>query len=172
MKKEQFLKFYSGNKSAEQCYDLVSEALKEQGILTPLTLIGALATVRVEVGRSFRPIREFSTGRAYEGRADLGNVKSGDGLRYIGRGYIQLTGRFNYKYYGEKLGIDLINNPDLLLDPVNSAKALALYFKDRKVNNACNARMWKYARKLVNGGINGLEEFEKVIKQYLAVYGE
>ncbi len=167
MTKEQFTSFYPGNTHASTCYDVVKKALEEFKIYSDLTLIGALATVRVEVGKGFKPIREFSTGIAYEGRADLGNVRSGDGPRYIGRGYIQLTGRYNYKSFGDKLDINLVDNPDTLLEPMNSARVLALYFKKRKINVACNARMWKYARKLVNGGTNGLEEFEKVIAQYL-----
>ena len=54
----------------------------------------------------FKAMEEYASGRAYEGRADLGNIQPGDGVRYKGRGYIQLTGRANYRYYGQVLGVE------------------------------------------------------------------
>ena len=167
MKKQQFLSFYPNNTDAVVCFDAVDKALKEVGIHTPLTLIGALATVRVEVGKKFKPVREKADGTAYEGRADLGNLYIGDGPLYKGRGYIQLTGRSNYATYEKKLGVALVNKPDNALDVTVSARVLANYFKDRKVNIACEARDWKKVRKLVNGGDNGLDEFLRVVNDYL-----
>lgn len=166
-----FLSFYKDNRTIENnarvCYDAIEKALGDDGILTPLTLLGALATVRVEVGRSFLPVLEIASGDAYEGRVSLGNTQPGDGRRYKGRGFIQLTGRANYTYYGQKLGIDLVNNPDLALDTTVSAKVLSLYFKDRKVNEACNASDWRRVRVLVNGGLNGFPLFMQVVNSYL-----
>jgi putative chitinase len=169
MTKQQFLKFYPGNADAALCYDEVSKALAEVGILTPLTLIGALATVRVEVGKKWKPIREKATGEAYEGRKDLGNIHIGDGPKYKGRGYIQLTGRANYAVYEKKLGISLVNTPDVALDTVNSARILAHYFRDRKVHIACDKKDWTKVRKLVNGGTNGLDEFLRVVNDYSTI---
>jgi putative chitinase len=160
MTKDKLLSIYKKNgKAAGICYDAVDAALTEFGINTPLTLLGALATVRTEVGMKFLPIREIASGKAYEGRKDLGNVQKGDGIKFKGRGYIQLTGRVNYTYYGKILKLDLVNNPDLALDVKNSARILALYFRDRKVNVACDKKQWTRVRKLVNGGTNGLTEF-------------
>lgn len=166
--KEIFCSFYKNTTTDELAYDAVVAALSEQGILTDLTLIGALATCRVEVGRAFRPIREVASGQAYEMRRDLGNTRRGDGVKYKGRGLIQLTGKANYAYYGDKLGLDLLNNPDIALDINVSAKILALYFKDRKVNVACDSGQWTKVRRLVNGGRNGLNEFISVVNQYLS----
>jgi len=166
-----FLSFYKGQsneQSARECYLAVEHALWEERILTPLTLIGALATVRVEVGKNYKPIREFASGEAYEGRLDLGNTEPGDGIKYVGKGLIQLTGRANYANYGKRLGVDLLGNPDLALDLKVSAKILAMYFKDRKVNVACDAKDWEFARRKVNGGLNGYSEFIKVINQFLS----
>lgn len=60
----------------------------------------------------------------YEGRADLGNTESGDGKRYMGRGYCQITGRRNYALASEIVGTDLVLNPDLALQPNIAAKII------------------------------------------------
>ena len=169
MTKEAFMSFYLGTpyeKGASECYDAINKALTEIGINSPLTLIGALATVRTEVGRIFKPVEEISSGSDYEGRSDLGNQVPGFGRKYKGRGYIQLTGYYNYNNYGDKIGVDLVCHPDLALTVGNSAKILAVYFKDRGVNIACEAKDWTKVRKLVNGGTNGLDSFLSVINQY------
>mgnify|MGYP003425357554 CR=1 FL=1 len=164
-----FLSFYKPNdQNAKDCYLAVEHALWEEKILTPLTLIGALATVRIEVGKNYKPIREYASGEAYEGRRDLGNTEKGDGVRYAGRGLIQITGRANYALYGKRLGIDLLGNPDLALDLKVSAKILAMYFKDRKVNMACDVKDWEFVRRKVNGGLNGYTEFLDIVNQFLS----
>lgn len=193
MNKQKFMSFYIGTPNqvnAERCWDAVESAFKElvkvcskcgQVVNDPkvsgLVMAGAMATIRIEVGKSFLPIREFAPNEAYfdryEGRADLGNTIAGDGRKFKGRGYIQLTGRANYTTYAQKLGVDLVNNPDLALEVPISAKILAQYFIDRKVDEACLKGDWLTVRKLVNGvnratGLpNGWEEFKKVINQYL-----
>ena len=140
-------------------------ALQEYDILEKKVLIGILATVRVETG-GLQPIHEWggeSYWQQYEGRQDLGNVNTGDGVKYHGRGYIQLTGRANYRLYGEKLQVDLENNPDLAMDPSVSARVLACYFKDRGVDAAARAEDWRQVRKLVNGGYHGWDTFAQYI---------
>jgi RHS repeat-associated protein len=67
-------------------------------------------------------MEELASGEAYEGRLDLGNTEPGDGPKFKGRGFIQLTGRKNYQYYTDYLGLDLINNPSLAGDPQVSAQ--------------------------------------------------
>ncbi len=72
------------------------------------------------------------------GAKSLGNDKAGDGAKYVGRGYNQLTGKGNYKLIGSKIGVDLVNNPQLLETPAVAAKAIASYFKtniDRLITN-------------------------------------
>lgn len=170
MLRSHFLSFYKGQsneKDAAICYDVIEKALFEQGILTTMTLLGALGSVRIECGRSYKPVTEFASGEAYEGRLDLGNTQPGDGVRYKGRGYLQITGRNNYDNYGKKLGIDLINKPELALDPTVSAKILAMYFRDKDINISCMARDWTRVRRKINGGVNGLQEFISVVNQFL-----
>lgn len=175
--KKKFMSFYIGQpneKDASACYDAVQKALNDLGIYSERTLAGAMATVRVEVGRPFKPIEEayvepgkLFVGAQYEGRVTLGNSQVGDGHKYRGRGLIQLTGRANYTTYEKKLTLDLVNRPELVLDLTNSARVLAQFFKDNYVNLACDSADWVKVRKLVNGGSNGLDDFLKVIKQYI-----
>lgn len=131
--------------------------------------IAALATIGVETG-SFAPIPEWASGAEYEGRVDLGNIYPGDGRRYKGRGYIQLTGRANYRTYGQALGIDLESNPDLALDPTIAAAVFALYFATHRYPNgygipeAARAGDWRSVRILVNGGFNGWSDFIQFVQ--------
>ncbi len=141
------------------------EALKEQGIDSPLVEIGAIATVAVETG-AFLPIREYGSRSyfdMYEYRADLGNIYQGDGFCFRGGGLIQLTGRANYRAYGQQLGIDLENNSELILQTDVSARVFALYFKLRGVADAAEARNWREVRRRVNGGYNGWDRFIAVV---------
>jgi putative chitinase len=132
----------------------------------------ALATVRVE-SAGFEPISEYVSkfntsngGRGqpfdrYEGRADLGNTEPGDGARFKGRGFVQLTGRANYATIGKQIGVDLISNPDLANDPQVAAKILAQFLKNHEgtIRQAIANDDLTAARRAVNGGTHGLAEF-------------
>jgi hypothetical protein len=151
-------------------WPLVFDALADQGMADRPVLIAALSTIAVETG-SFAPIPEFASGWEYEGRADLGNVVPGDGPRYRGRGLIQLTGRSNYRTYGQALGVNLEADPDLALDPTIAAAIFALYFATHFIRwlpqpsplmncaDLARAGEWRGVRVAVNGGENGLATF-------------
>lgn len=106
----------------------------------------------------FRTTEEFASGEAYEGRADLGNTKPGDGRRYKGRGLIQLTGRANYREYGQRMGVPLEANPELAAEPVLSLRVACEYWKKRRLNAACDEDDVVRGTKLINGGTNGLAD--------------
>lgn len=148
--------------NVESNWPRVAQRLAEAGELDRATAIAAIATIKVEVG-AFMPINEYGGEdyftRMYEGRADLGNTQPGDGARYHGRGIIQVTGRSNYTWYGQQLGVDLAGNPDLALDPDISAAILVLYFVNRGIPERARAGDWRGVRRAVNGGVNGLADF-------------
>ncbi len=136
----------------------IIQAMADKGITDPNAVVGILATIKTEVP-NFAPIEEYASGAAYEGRSDLGNTQAGDGVRFKGRGFIQLTGRANYEEYGRKLGVDLVGNPDLALDPKISAKILVEYFAERGVDDKAASGNWEGVRRAVNGGMNGWNTF-------------
>lgn len=149
-------------------WPLIEGALERIGLTEFPTKIAAIATVGVETGR-FSPIRErggptyFS--KLYEGRVDLGNTEVGDGARFYGRGYIQITGRANYRNYGRAIGIDLVATPDLALEPTAGAEILAIYFRDHKIAALAQAGNWEAVRRRVNGGLNGWDRFSAYVAE-------
>ena len=149
----------------------IDNALKTNGLGDPATRIAAIATIVTEVGTSFRPVGEYG-GRAYfsrmyDGRADLGNHQPGDGWRFHGRGYIQLTGRANYASYGKRLGVDLVRKPDMALRADVGARVLADYFKQRGVAASARQGDWRGTRIKVNGGLNGWSRYQQVVHRLL-----
>jgi hypothetical protein len=147
-------------------WPLIESALDRQDIGSLPTKIAAIATVAVETGR-FSPIRErggpaYFT-KNYEGRADLGNTQAGDGAKFYGRGYIQITGRSNYTEYGRQIGVDLIATPDLALDPAIGAEVLALFFRAKNIPRLAEAGKWESVRRRVNGGLNGWDRFSAYV---------
>jgi putative chitinase len=106
---------------------------------------------------------------------NLGNTLPGDGYRFRGRGPIQLTGRSNYKKYGELLGVDLVNNPDLAAKPEFAFQTAALYWNLNKCNEFADVKDFKAITRAINGGYNGLadrERYYEIAKNALGVSSE
>src|SRR5579883_2125899 len=151
---------------------LVLQALQEAGLGDAPMVRVALATIRAETA-SFEPVCEgvsrFNTSPGgkpfdlYDHRADLGNQGPPDGERFKGRGFVQLTGRANYRQHGEAIGLgtQLVDNPDLANDPEIAARLLASFLKSREaaIRSAVAAGDLAEARKLVNGGSHGIDAF-------------
>jgi putative chitinase len=106
----------------------------------------------------FRTTEEFASGDAYEGRSDLGNSQPGDGRRFKGRGLLQLTGRANYREFGGVLKVDLEGRPELAAQPALSLRIACEYWKRRNINKACDQDDLMTVTRLINGGLNGLED--------------
>lgn len=97
----------------------------------PSVFKGDRALAEKYSGNPNNSLPEFLYGASTAKGRGLGNTEPGDGAKYIGRGYIQLTGRSNYAKYGQLAGHDLINNPKLLMDPTIAAEVSVKYMLDR-----------------------------------------
>jgi putative chitinase len=123
----------------------------------PKRMAHFLAQVCHESG-GFRYMEEIASGAAYDGRKDLGNVFPGDGKRFKGRGPIQLTGRANYRRFGQLCGIDLENHPEIAAMPSVGMLTAALYWDDRKLNALADAGDIEGITRKINGGLNGFAD--------------
>ncbi len=153
-------------------FPFVLQALADAGLGDKNMILMALATIRAETG-NFTPLSEFQSKfntppggppfSLYDNRKDLGNQGPPDGANFRGRGYIQLTGRANFLEHGQAIGLgtQLIDNPKLANQPDIAAKLLASFLKskEQKIRNALAAGDLKTARRLVNGGSHGLDQF-------------
>ena len=97
----------------------------------------------------------------------LGNTKIGDGARYKGRGYIQLTGRYNYTKASKALGIDLVNKPELAQHPDTAAEIALLFWKNRVRPNVDDFQNTTQVTKKINAGLRGLEDRHENYQDYL-----
>lgn len=90
--------------------------------------------------------------------AKLGNTEKGDGYKYRGAGPIQITGKANFKKYGDKLGLDLVNNPDLARDFSVGLKLATAYWDDHKLNDPADDCLFDKIIVAINGGMNGADQ--------------
>jgi putative chitinase len=148
----------------------LNAAMQEAGINTPRRQAAFLAQLAHESGE-FRWMEELASGAAYEGRTDLGNTQPGDGMRFKGRGPIQLTGRSNYHAAGQALGIDLVNNPRRAADPDVGFRTAAWYWNNRNLNQYADAGNFDAITYRVNGGYNGKAERDAYYNRALQVLG-
>ena len=170
----------ASNTNATKFLNAINATCTRFDISTPIRQLCFLAQVGHESGGLFFT-EELASGAAYEGRKNLGNVQPGDGVRFKGRGLIQITGRANYLAVGNSLGIDLIKNPALLggknvskCTPeqlMNAALSAGWYWNSRKLNTiadlinitkpidaGANLANYVLLTKKINGGTNGLAD--------------
>lgn len=101
----------------------------------------------------------------YGGR--MGNTDEGDGFKYRGRGAFQLTGRDNYRRYGEMIGVDLESNPELVNDPEIGAQVAVAYYQDRVSNRGIAATDVDAVSRAINGGNVGLQDRRDLFASYM-----
>ena len=123
---------------------------------------------------NFQTLTEYASGSAYEGRRDLGNTRPGDGVKYKGRGYIQVTGKSNYTQAGQYISVDIVNNPTQAATKEIAAKLVVWFFKRGNARNIGPRNQWadiNAVTRAVNGGTNGLSDRIAKFAHYKRKYG-
>ncbi len=110
----------------------------------------------LDVAKKYEYKPEPLANLVYGGR--MGNVGDGDGYKYRGRGYIQLTGRDTYRAIGKICGLDLEGNPDLASQVSNAPKIACAFWTWKNINPACDNADFTAVTQKINGGTNGLSD--------------
>ncbi|MEB3293079.1 MAG: glycoside hydrolase family 19 protein, partial [Synechococcales bacterium] len=154
----------------EALYPHLIVTLLEYNISTKLRQAHFLAQLAHESG-SFNYLEELASGEDYEYRDDLGNLYPGDGVRFKGRGLIQITGRTNYQDCGEDLGVDLIEEPTRLADNDLACLSAGWFWDTRNLNPIADQDDVDTITYRINGGYNGYEERVEFLAQAKEVLG-
>jgi putative chitinase len=166
LKKEELQAIYKEASEAriDRFIEPLNTVLAEFEINTPQRMRMFLAQIGHESGQ-LRYVRELASGEAYEGRKDLGNTEPGDGVRYKGRGLIQITGKRNYTLCGFGLELPLLETPDLLEQPLNAARSAGWFWKTNNLNSLCDLGLFKELTRRINGGYNGYSDRYKLYQR-------
>lgn len=151
---------------AQAWADPLSAAMALWAIDSPTRQAMFLAQAGHESGRLLY-VREIwgptAAQTGYEGRKDLGNTQSGDGMRYMGRGLIQVTGRANYATCGAALNLPLLDQPQLLEQAANAALSAAWFWNSRGLNDLADNGAFETITRRINGGLNGYADRQALL---------
>lgn len=152
----------------------LEEGCIKYGLESALEKAHFLAQVAHE-SDGFRTATEYASGKAYEGRKDLGNVRAGDGVIFKGRGLIQCTGRSNYTAYSKwKYDDDrCVRHPGLLAELPDAVDVAFWYWTVQrpKLKALALADDLVGVTKAINGGTNGLEDRRAKLRHAKRLFG-
>ncbi|MDX2254717.1 MAG: glycoside hydrolase family 19 protein [Pseudanabaenaceae cyanobacterium bins.39] len=148
----------------------LNTAMERYNITSALRKAHFLAQVGHE-SDGFNTSEEYASGTDYEWRTDLGNNQAGDGVRFKGRGLIQVTGRANYAECGQALGVDLIRNPQRLADDDLACLSAGWFWSTRNLNAPADRDDILTVTRIINGGTNGLEDRQAYLSRAKRVFG-
>lgn len=127
---------------------------------------GALIPTKVAQSIAGKP--ELIANMVYSSRMGNGAPQTGEGWKFRGRGLKQLTGKDNYERCGRDLGVDLVSNPDLLLEPVYAARSAGWFWKVNKLSEYADNGDIKGMTKKINGGFIGLQQRQELYNKIMA----
>lgn len=178
--REQLLKIMpNAGARVDKYLSYLNRAMQEFCInLDPVRMAHFLAQVAHE-SAELRYVKELASGKNYEGRKDLGNTVPGYGVKYKGRGLLQLTGFYNYRKYKIYCGFDVVGHPELLEQPRGATRSAAWIWQRGlgvDLNHVADSddgrnsyEICKQITKRINGGTNGLDSRWKYTQRALAV---
>ncbi len=124
-----------------------------------------------EIANEYARQPEKIANKVYGGRMGNDVESSGEGWKYRGRGIKQLTGKENYERSGAGLGVDLVENPDLLLEPKYAALSAGWFWNKHNLNDLADKGDIETMTKRINGGLLGLDARKAAIKKAESVLG-
>jgi putative chitinase len=96
--------------------------------------------------------------KVYANRMGNGSSESGDGYRYRGRGYIQITGKDGYRNTGLRAGMDLVARPEMAIETANALRIACAFWKWKDLNPLCDLRKFEEVTRRINGGLIGYQD--------------
>lgn len=173
MTKEELLKICPLVHGADTYVPLLNKYMEQYGITGRLRVSAFIAQVLHESG-CFRYTEEIASGARYDvGRLAirLGNTpqKDGDGEKYKGRGFIQITGKANYIAISKSLGVDFIQSPQKLSHPPYCVESACWFWVMKGLNVLADNGEFKNITIRINGGLNGYSERLKYYNKALNV---
>lgn len=159
-------------KNTEKLAAVINQFSATFGLTTRKRMAHFLAQCAHET-MGFRRLEEMASGAAYEGNKVLGNTQKGDGVRFKGRGLLQLTGRANYQAYARSkfcVG-DLMSHPEWLAHYPGCVKSAMWYWWSRGLNALADVDNLRAITKKINGGYNGYDSREAYLARSKRVFG-
>jgi putative chitinase len=168
--KEQLRAIYKGcsEERIDRFLGHIQDTMAIYNINTPQRIRMFLAQIGHESGQ-LRYVEEIASGAAYEGRKDLGNTAKGDGVKFKGRGLIQITGKNNYIMCGFDLDLPLWDSPEMLAEPKWAARSAGWFWNEHSLNKLCDANLFQDLTKCINGGLNGYPDRYKLLQRAIEV---
>ena len=151
----------------------LNRCLKKYGITTPARIRHFIAQCSHEsgLGRYTEELGGPSHCSKYDGRRDLGNTQPGDGCRFKGGGYIQLTGRNNYQQFANSIGDSKVMEGVSYVAKKYPWSSAGFWWKNNNMNSLCDkGASVEVISKRVNGGYNGLAERKKYYSKACTIF--
>jgi putative chitinase len=124
-----------------------------------------------EMANQYARNPEKIANKVYGGRMGNGTEETGEGWKYRGRGIKQLTGKENYQRCSEALGVDLVSDPDKLLDPKYAALSAGWFWNKHNLNDLADKSDIETMTKRINGGLLGLDARKVAIAKAESILG-
>lgn len=170
---DQLTDFTGSQKRAGVFIVHINESLHTYSINTTFRIAAFLGQIKQESG-SFQFTQEIASGKAYEGRKDLGNTEAGDGAKFKGRGLLQITGRANYTACSKALFDDyrLLAAPALLATPHLACMSAGWFWQSRGLNELADKSDYMNITKKINGGLAAYNLRLQFYNEALKLLGE